>query len=424
MKTEIKRWSCSITVSALCLFFLLSTATARQSSSSLAKRLSLGNRSTNKLAESLSNASRIQTRNFPWGCTSLTLTDRIINANDQLLISLRGGSSDTEDEETDSEEYDSEEESEEEEEEEQSDEEESVVEESDYDSDESEYDDEYDEEEDEEAESSLAKSVKSKAKGSGEDFDEPLVPSSMQSMSMTIGIMVACRRIDLFDPKVVRIARFVFIAYAIITQLFLAFVRIKARKINDRTPITLSNPLSSVVQSQLSKGGSGGTNDMVKNLAGQFLSSQTTVMEYDLKQAKSMSNSLLFPLAFNWFLHFKMNQVQPLLFQTANGISNLIYSPLFQVYVLGRNLERPFKSANPMAEKVEAMKKQQQEEEEAKKKSTVEEEGASVNDDETEGSEYDVTEQSEEEDSAESDNDDDSSEDEEYDGDEYDEEDS
>ena len=86
---------------------------------------------------------------------------------------------------------------------------------------------------------------------------------------------------------------------------------------------------------------------MVKNLASQFLSSETTIMEYDLKQAKSMNNGLLFPMLFLWFLHFKMGQLQPLLMQTASGISNLIYSPLFQVYVMGRNLERPYKTKPP-----------------------------------------------------------------------------
>jgi len=44
--------------------------------------------------------------------------------------------------------------------------------------------------------------------------------------------------------------------------------------------------------------------------------------------------------------------------QTATGFMNLAYSPLFQVYVLGRNLERPFKPpANPM---MEALQRQQE----------------------------------------------------------------
>merc|ERR1740124_608185 len=51
-----------------------------------------------------------------------------------------------------------------------------------------------------------------------------------------------------------------------------------------------------------------------------------------------------------YFLHFKMGQVQPLIYQTVNGFKALLTSPLFQVYALGRNLERPFR--NPQADKM------------------------------------------------------------------------
>jgi hypothetical protein len=47
-----------------------------------------------------------------------------------------------------------------------------------------------------------------------------------------------------------------------------------------------------------------------------------------------------------------MEQVQPLIIQSFTGIVNLIFSPLFQIYVMGRNLERPFKN---MAKKPEDM---------------------------------------------------------------------
>ena len=85
-------------------------------------------------------------------------------------------------------------------------------------------------------------------------------------------------------------------------------------------------------------------NAQVKNLASSLLSSQSTVLEYDLAQIKSMNGGLLMNMAFLWFLHYKMGQTQPLYLQTVQGLMNLYYSPLFQVYILGRNLERPFKN--------------------------------------------------------------------------------
>lgn len=136
---------------------------------------------------------------------------------------------------------------------------------------------------------------------------------------------------------------FAFIGYLVALQLFVLYVRIQAKANDDRTPLKITNPISNLVQSQL-QGPGAGSNPMVKNLASSFLSSESTNMEYDLKQARSMQGGLLFNMCFMWFLHFKMEQMQPLLINSVTGIMNMVYSPLFQVYVLGRNLERPFKN--------------------------------------------------------------------------------
>ncbi len=156
-------------------------------------------------------------------------------------------------------------------------------------------------------------------------------------------------------PLLIIVNRFAFIVYIVIAQLFLIYVRYKAKIINNTTPITIDNPISNLLQSQLSNGaenGSGGR-DMVKNIANSMLSSSSTIVDYDLQQAKTMNNGLLLPMAMLWFLHFKMGQVQPLFYQTANGFKELVFSPLFQIYILGRNLERPFK--NKRAEEMQKM---------------------------------------------------------------------
>jgi len=162
----------------------------------------------------------------------------------------------------------------------------------------------------------------------------------------------------------ITIFRFAFIGYLVAMQIFILYVRIQAKAANDRTPITLKNPLSSVLQAQLGggsdDGGGGGGAGMMKNLASSFLSSESTIMEYDLKQAKSMQSGMLTNMAFMWFLHFKMGQVQPLIIQTVTGISNMVYSPLFQVYVMGRNLERPYK--NPATKKLDEAAAEDEEE--------------------------------------------------------------
>ena len=180
-------------------------------------------------------------------------------------------------------------------------------------------------------------------------YDDPYVPNSMSNMYISIAVMILGRKVDLLSPMMVRITRFIFISYVLLHLGFLTYVRIQAKMINNRTPIQLpTNPLiSTLINNQLGGGtdassslssGSG----MMKSLASSFLSSSTTVLEYDLKQSRNMQNGLLFNMLFMWFLHFKMGQVQPLLINTFNGAISMVYSPLFQVYILGRNLERPF----------------------------------------------------------------------------------
>ena len=50
---------------------------------------------------------------------------------------------------------------------------------------------------------------------------------------------------------------FAFVAYLAILQAFVLYVRIQAKLANDRAVVTLTNPLSSVLQSQLLGGGTG-----------------------------------------------------------------------------------------------------------------------------------------------------------------------
>lgn len=213
-------------------------------------------------------------------------------------------------------------------------------------SDEGDYYDEETDEEEEEEESELASQLKKKSsdkKKSSESFDKPYFVSPSLQMYTTFGTILLSRKIDMFNPKVVGLVRFLFVVYLAVQQAFIFYIRIMAKRNNDRTPVHVQNPLTSMLSSQLEKAPAG-ANDMVKNLASSFLKTESTIMEYDMGQAKNMQGGILFNMALMWFLHFKMQQVQPLLVTTINGLLQLAYNPLFQVYILGRNLERPFKS--------------------------------------------------------------------------------
>ena len=93
--------------------------------------------------------------------------------------------------------------------------------------------------------------------------------------------------------------------------------------------IEIHNPVPEMLLSQLEERSLG----QVKKLASSFLSTRITAMEYDLQQASGVQGGVLFRLVITWFLHFKLGKIQPLLIQLSMGLLELLYSPLFQVYV-------------------------------------------------------------------------------------------
>ena len=119
-----------------------------------------------------------------------------------------------------------------------------------------------------------------------------------------------------------------------------------AKTNNDRTIIHLESPMDAMLKSQM--GGTDlGSNEGLKKMMSNFLSKDVTVMQYDMDQAKGMQTSIIITMIITWFMHFKFQQVQPLLVTIISGYFQLFMNPLFQVYVLGRNLERPFKAPKP-----------------------------------------------------------------------------
>lgn len=245
-----------------------------------------------------------------------------------ILDELRGGSSVVDDDKDDEEEYDIEDYEDEEVLNEESTDAETDNDASEYEEEEEEEENQYSEYESEEeydADEAIVEEASDddavEVSGSSEiEYDSVLVPSSMQSMGVTLGVMILLKKVDLTDTKIVQYGRFAFLAYIISAQIFFMYVRIQAKKAGNRTQITLSNPLASLVKSQVDNALKGdtmsnagkmlGDNDngnIAKSLTNKFLSSTTTVMEYDISQSKKQSGGMLFNLAFMWFLHFKVS---------------------------------------------------------------------------------------------------------------------
>ena len=187
-----------------------------------------------------------------------------------------------------------------------------------------------------------------------------------------------------------------------------------AKRRNDTTPVETKNPLANMVESQLESAGGG--NDMVKNLASSFLKKESTVRDYDIRQTTVMQGSILFNMVMMWFLHFKMQQVQPLFVSIVNGFMQLAYNPLFQVYIMGRNLERPFKSPEVFKPPTADSAEEETKEEEETPETAVTEDNDDDDDDDDEvtavadGDDDDDDETDEDEDSSDEEMDDDQSE--------------
>jgi len=107
-------------------------------------------------------------------------------------------------------------------------------------------------------------------------YDEPLVPNSMNSMMTVVGAMMILRRFDMNEPKVIRAARTIFLVYTICVMAFAAFVRFMARRKNDETPVVVENPVTELVKNQINNAMSGSSSsDTVKGLADKFLTKVT-----------------------------------------------------------------------------------------------------------------------------------------------------
>jgi len=171
-------------------------------------------------------------------------------------------------------------------------------------------------------------------------YDEPYsLPPSIQ-LYVTFGCMVLSNKIDLFSPSIVRLVRYAFLGQVLFQQIFLFYVRLAARRKRDLTLIDVKSPIFDAITTQLQLDKA--ANTMLKKLSSSLLPSEATIMEYDLKQASTMEGGIILTMCFMWVLHFKLDKVQPLIIQILMGFMNLVYSPLFQIYVLRKNLERPF----------------------------------------------------------------------------------
>lgn len=64
-----------------------------------------------------------------------------------------------------------------------------------------------------------------------------------------------------------------------------------------------------------------------------------TISEYDSAELRKLIQQTVFSVLLLSFLHYKYEYIQPLILQSILPLKNLYSTPLFKIFILGRNAE-------------------------------------------------------------------------------------
>lgn len=156
-------------------------------------------------------------------------------------------------------------------------------------------------------------------------------------MASSVLYMVASRFIfgmNYSDPKVLMIARVVFVLYIIGSQLLLKLLKDKINNIDDGTMIPAS---SFNIKDGMKMFGLGG-NSMLEGILGKSNNdnnNKISVRDYDLAEVKKLSQGLFFEIVAASYMHFINKAGKPLIIIPVMGLLNKIKSPMVQIHFMG-----------------------------------------------------------------------------------------
>jgi len=156
-------------------------------------------------------------------------------------------------------------------------------------------------------------------------------------MASSVLYMVASRFIfgmNYSDPKILMIARVVFVLYIIASQLLLKLLKDKINNIDDDTMIPSS---SFNIKDGMKMFGLGG-NSMLDGLLGKSNNNndnKISIKDYDLAEVKKLSQGLFFEIIAASYMHFINKAGKPLIIIPVMGLLNKIKSPMIQIHFMG-----------------------------------------------------------------------------------------
>ena len=155
-------------------------------------------------------------------------------------------------------------------------------------------------------------------------------------MASSVLYMIASKFIfgmNYTDPKILMIARVVFVLYIIASQLLIKVLKDKINKIDEGTMIPAS---SFNIKDGMKMFGLGGSS-MLDGLLGKSSNNdkKISVRDYDLAEVKKLSQGLFFEIAAASYMHFINKAGKPLIIIPVMGLLNKIKSPMIQIHFMG-----------------------------------------------------------------------------------------
>eukprot|EP00752_Nemacystus_decipiens_P009972 g8894.t1 len=172
----------------------------------------------------------------------------------------------------------------------------------------------------------------------------------------------------------VRAARAIYTGYLVFSQALCMYIRYLIWKKNDDTEMEVPPPaqLKNLMEAgkagaageaaagaeagtggEGASGGKGGAASSLGPMLDKMMTSKTPVKKYDMKTIQGMRRGQFWASLIMCYTHLRKGMIKPMMLQVSFGVLRLLDSPLFHIYVLGReakgNLARPFKNQGLMA---------------------------------------------------------------------------
>lgn len=155
------------------------------------------------------------------------------------------------------------------------------------------------------------------------------------NFGLSIMIMQVSKKPIFLEPRVLFTLRVIYVVSALFQVMFYFIIKKRIKSVNDQRVLKIKKEVGLFQE----------TPDVEEEI-------EITYSEYDLKELNKSSKSALLQGLIVCLLHFKWNIIQPLIISGTVVFRSFLFNPLYQRYILGREILRPL-DLNTLFGKVE-----------------------------------------------------------------------